>query len=150
MLPTRLLSAMLNLQRLLWAAAIAALVIATTLATAPSASASGEEGCKHLSERVYSSGETYVEKCSGPNISPVDKNLAENKSGTGVCDNIWKYNGGSSYTRVAYECNDSLKVWEVTVEAPYCYVDGHGTAARPYAEYEYRLAGEQIYENICG
>lgn len=113
----------------------------------PIARASGEEGCKHLADGVYSSEPVRVEKCSGPNEN-VNTNIADNNSGVGVCDAIWEYSGGS-YTQIIRTCNDELKEISVELPAPYCRVYGHGTAARPYNEYEYILIGEQFGEGCA-
>jgi|SRR5580704_5197523 hypothetical protein len=125
--------------------AVVAAVVAA-LAIIPAAYASGESGCKHPGEGTYTSYPDYVEKCSGPNESRINHNDADNETGEGVCNAIWRYNGGTSYTQMSRSCDDS-----VGKEVPYEIsigeaVDGHGTSARPYEEFEYILYGAQWYE----
>lgn len=124
-----------------------AVVMAVTLAAAPIARASGEEGCRHLDDGFYTSEPDRVEKCSGPN-EDINTNVAANESGVGLCNAIWQYSGGS-YTQIIRTCNDEVKEFVVSLPAPYCYVDGHGTAARPYDEYEYIFDGSQLHEGCA-
>ena len=96
-------------------------------------------------EATYTSYPYYVSKVSGPNQYPIDENWAENNTGKGVCSRIWEYLGGSSYNEVGVVCDSNA----ISVESfASCGINGHGTAGRYYAQYEYILSGYQLY-NGC-
>jgi hypothetical protein len=82
---------------------------------------------------------TSCASTSGANEYPIDENRAVNESGTGVCSEIWKYNGGSNYNLESQVCTSSESVtWAKSSK-----LDGHGEVRRWYSEFLYNLQGLQ-------
>jgi hypothetical protein len=81
---------------------------------------------------------------SGANEYPIDVVHSRNESGTGLCSILWRYNGGTSYTKVAENCTSS------GTEVGAAYYAGsytaHGETERWYAKYEYKMSGYQYHE----
>ncbi|HEV7944074.1 MAG TPA: hypothetical protein VGP17_14895 [Solirubrobacteraceae bacterium] len=119
---------MKRLVLLMSAAVIAVPGAAAWLATAaPVAHAETGYSCKSCAKE------------SGPNQNPIDINRGVNESGKGVCSELWRYEGGSSYTLVAQNCTESGSV----IWAESGSINGHGEVRRWFSEFLYNLQGIQ-------
>ncbi len=119
---------MKRLVLLMSAAVIAAPGAAAWLAAAaPAAHAEYAYSCKSCAKE------------SGPNQNPIHINRGVNESGKGVCSELWRYEGGSSYTLVAQDCTESGSV----IWAESGSINGHGEVRRWFSEFLYNLQGIQ-------
>jgi len=92
----------------------------------------------------------YPESCTkanGPNQNYIDFNESTNYSGYGVCALLWEYLGGSSYKLIERHCTPNPETEYHTFVVRYCpHINGHGETEH-YYNYNYNLAGRQVW--IC-